>query len=315
MAGPGAVLDVDSVLVSGGNGNGVIDPNECNILNLVVRNDGTGTATNITASLSSTTPGVSVAQSSSSYPDLAPGAAAASTTAFTISTDPSFVCGTPVQLTLTLFDPGATNANPFTISSPTYFITQTTGTAIVPGTGDVGNHGDDITTPISLPFSYTFYGQAFTSARVSANGNLQFTGANSDYVNACLPAPAFANTIFAFWDDLRTDGTNGPTQGIYTNVSGVTPNRVFNLEWRASYYSANGNGNPVNFEVRLYEGQQRFDLIYGALNGTGGSATIGAQKDTGSSFIQFECNAGGLSNGLQLTFQSITCPDGGLLVG
>ncbi|PYI85564.1 MAG: hypothetical protein DME26_10735, partial [Verrucomicrobia bacterium] len=266
-AGPGAVLDVDSVLVSGGNGNGVIDPNECNILNLVVRNDGTGTATNITASLSSTTPGVSVAQSSSSYPDLAPGAAAASTTAFTISTDPSFVCGTPVKL----------------------------------GTGDVGNHGDDITTPISLPFSYTFYGQAFTSARVSANGNLQFTGANSDYVNACLPAPAFANTIFAFWDDLRTDGTNGPTQGIYTNLSGVTPNRVFNLEWRASYYSANGNGNPVNFEMRLYEGQQRFDLIYGALNGTGSSATVGAQKDTG----------GGLSNGLQLAFQTITCPDGG----
>src|SRR5262249_2432512 len=97
--------------------------------------------------------------------------------------------------------------------------------------------------------------------------------------------------------------------------TGISPNRVFNIEWRASYYSGSGNGNPLNFEVRLYEGQQRFDLIYGVLNGNGGSATVGVQKDTGSSFAQFECNTGGLSNGLQLTFQLITCPDGGGICG
>src|SRR5439155_762214 len=77
------------------------------------------------------------------------------------------------------------------------------------------------------------------------------------------------------------------------------------------YYSSASNGSTVNFEIRLYEGQQRFDLIYGVLNGNGGSATVGAQKGTGSSFTQFECNAGGLSNGLQLSFQGIICPDGG----
>ncbi len=311
MAGPGPVVDVDSVLLTGGNGNGFIDPNECNNLTVAVRNDGSGTATGISATLSTSTPGVSIAQSDSTYPDLAPGAAANNTTTYKISTDSSFVCGTPVNLTLTIVY-GVTNANPssFVISSPGYVVTQSAGATIFPGVGDVLNHGDDITTPLTLPFSYTFYGQSFTTARLSSNGNLQFTGANSDYVNACLPAAAFANAIFAHWDDLRTDGTNGAPQGIYTNLSGTAPNRVFDIEWRASYYSGNSNGNTVNFELRLYEGQQRFDLIYGALNGTGSSATVGVQKDTGS-FTQFECNAGGLSNGLQLTFQSITCPDGG----
>jgi PKD repeat protein len=62
--------------------------------------------------------------------------------------------------------------------------------------------------------------------------------------------------------------------------------------------------------VRLFEGQSRFDIIYGELNGTGSAATVGEQKDTGGLFTQFECNSGGLSTGLQLTFQR-TCTDGG----
>ncbi len=82
---------------------------------------------------------------------VAPGATATNTTTYKISTDPSFVCGTPVNLTLTTVYGGATNPSSFVISSPGYIVAQTAGAAIVPGTGDVGNHGDDITTPLSLP--------------------------------------------------------------------------------------------------------------------------------------------------------------------
>src|SRR5205823_14623497 len=35
--------------------------------------------------------------------------------------------------------------------------------SIVPGTVDIGNHGDDTVTTISLPFPFTLYGQTFTS--------------------------------------------------------------------------------------------------------------------------------------------------------
>src|SRR5262249_43501366 len=86
----------------------------------------------------------------------------------------------------------------------------------------------------------------------------------------------------------------------------VAPNRIFNIEWRATYYTGNAS---ANFEVRLYEGQSRFDLVYGVLNDTGSSATVGIENNN-SAFVQFECNSGGLSNGLQLTFQQ-TCTDGG----
>jgi PKD repeat protein len=135
-------------------------------------------------------------------------------------------------------------------------------------------------------------------------------GAANSSANSCLPVSDFADTIFAFWDNLRTDGAIGTAQGIYTSTSGASPNRVFNIEWRASYYHPGRQGAPVNFEVRLYENLPRFDLVYGTLNGNGSTATVGAQKGPAGPFTQFECNTGGLSSGLQLVFQTI-CADGG----
>src|SRR6202035_2979182 len=64
----------------------------------------------------------------------------------------------------------------------------------------------------------------------------------------------------------------------------------------------------LDFEVRLHENTPNFEIIYGALNGnTGASATVGSQRDTGSHFTQFECNTGGLVDGLQLNFVLPAC--------
>ena len=81
-----------------------------------------------------------------------------------------------------------------------------TGQSIVPGTTDIGNHTDDGTTPITLPFSFKFYGNFFTAANVSSNGNVQFTSNNIAFTNTCpLPDATMNNLIGPHWDDLRTD--------------------------------------------------------------------------------------------------------------
>src|SRR5207302_3420997 len=105
------------------------------------------------------------------------------------------------------------------------------------------------------------------------------------------------------WDDLRTDSTGG---GIFTSTSGVSPNRIFNIEWRTIYFNTT---NVANFEVRLYENQDRFDFIYGQVDQGGSGATVGVQRDTGTSlYTQFECNnANSLTSGLQLTFTQPPC--------
>jgi len=310
--GTNPVLSVVSAVLVGGNGDQSLDPNECNNFSVSIRNDGINTATNISATLTSNNPDIVILQSDSSYPNLSSGFIGTNLSTFRISTSPAFICGTSVNLILVLRFEGGTNTLNLNLVSgaPNYEIAASTGAAIAPGITDIGNHGNGTLTPVSFPFSFLFYGQSFSNATVSENGNLQFLSSNSSSANARLPNPNLSLATLAHGDDLRTDGTIGAPQGIFTSTNGAAPNRIFNIEWRASYYALNRRGDPVNFEIRLFEGQSRFDIIYGILNGVGASATVGAQRDTGSSYAQFECNSGTLSNGLQLSFRQ-PCDNGG----
>ena len=163
------------------------------------------------------------------------------------------------------------------------------GGSIVPGTVDTGNHIDDGTTTIALPFSYTLYDQTYTSVSVDSNGTLQFGSPSSVFTNACLPDTSRTDIVFPYWDDLRTDANTGCSTypggacGIFTSITGSAPNRIFNIEYRAVYFAA--STSQANFEVRLYEGQSRFDVIYGTVALGNSSATAGVEKDT-SAFDQ-----------------------------
>jgi hypothetical protein len=303
----GPNLGATSAIVTGGNGNGLIDPNECNTLSIILQNVGGAAATNISGVLTTATPGVTIIQGNSAFPNAAAnGGTTTNTTAFRISTAPSFVCGSVLTANLVLTFSGTNAVVPINLvgGNGSYTITSSTGVALVPGTTDIGNHGDDVVTTISLPFTWAFYGRNMVTASLSSNGNLQFSSTDNSYNNTCLPYGTFNYAILPLWDDLQTDLSGG---GIFTSTSGSAPNRIFNIEWRANYLSS---GLLANFEIRLYEGQSRFDIVYSEVSGTGDTATVGIQSDTGSSFINVGCNSGVLSNGLQLTFQQ-TCTDGG----
>src|SRR5947207_768042 len=166
-----------------------------------------------------------------------------------------------------------------------YTITQIGG-SIVPGTTDIGNHGDDQVTTVALPFSYTLYDQTFNAVNLSSNGNAQFTTLDTAFTNSCLPWLTHNYTIFPYWDDLFLVNAGF---GIFTSVSGNPPNRIFNIEWRAQYFPGSGT---ANLELRLYEGQSRFDVIYGTVTNANTSATAGVQKND-TAFDQYFCNGSG----------------------
>jgi hypothetical protein len=165
--------------------------------------------------------------------------------------------------------------------------TTTTGAGvIVPGTLDTGNHCDDCATNIPLPFPVRIYNLGpFNTVNVISNGNLQFTSSDATFTNVCLPNNVMIDAIFPMWDDFLTTGAGG---GIFTSISGVTPNRIFNIEWRNLIYF--GGAGTANFEVRLHEANALFEVITGAISGATNSATVGVQRDTGSMFTQFTCN-------------------------
>jgi hypothetical protein len=180
-------------------------------------------------------------------------------------------------------------------AAPDHYDIAQIGGSIVPGTTDIGNHGDDAVTTIALPFSYTLYDTVFNAINLSSNGNAQFTTTDNNWVNSCpLPWTTHDYTIFPYWDDQRTDVVGGT--GIFTSISGSPGSRIFNIEWRTSYFSGSGG---ANYELRLYEGQQRFDVIYGTVDQGNTSATAGVQKNN-AAFDQYFCNgSGGAASGGQ----------------
>jgi hypothetical protein len=226
-----------------------------------------------------------------------------------------------------------------------YRVVQTTGAGIVtgdnfaevatPSCADAQSPNNDCVGPVALPFDFNFYDQTFPAnsiAYVSTNGNLQFSSSNNGYgfpVSVCFPLNPLNNVIAPFFTDIQT---NGPGEGIYTSVSGSAPNRIFNIEWRASFdFSTPGS---LNFQIRLYEGAgavgQKFDIIYGTVSGSGASApgdgttlpAIGSQRgSTGSGAGRFTqvsspCGgviAGGVRPGLALSF--VGTPDAPFIQG
>jgi uncharacterized repeat protein (TIGR01451 family) len=244
-------LIVVSNYVFGGNGNGLIDYNECNNLNLILRNVGNAGATGVSATLLTTTPEVAIAQPTSAYPNIPIGASATNLVPFKVSTSPSFVCGTPIDCSLLLqFDQGASlyrfslpsgvPGNPFrfdndslvTIPSP-----GSTNSAIV--VSNISSAVNKVTVSLFVAESFDYYlnlqliAPDGTTCTLSTNNGLS----GQNYGVAC--SPDSQRTTF---DDAATTpiasgsapflGAFQPAQplSIFIGKSGTNVNGVWQLQ-------------------------------------------------------------------------------------
>ena len=315
-----ADLATNTVTVT--SGNNLLEPNECNTLNVPITNNSANDATGITAVLSSTTPGITVTQPNSAYPNIvAGGGPTNNTTPYQVSVANTVACFTMANFTLTVTYTAGGGGSPatFNFSLPVgiqglnYAFTSQTGQTIpAGGTLIAGSQADDAAVALTLPAGWasTVYGTAVTSLSASTNGALTVNNATSTaFTNTALPGTAYPTTptLFPYWDDLVLDTTNVTGGGIYTNTTGAAPNRQFIVEWRAQHFSETVNG-PIttNFAVVLTEGSDVIRYVYVSTGiGTqldGASATVGAQASSaGTQFTQFSFNTASLSAGLQLT--------------
>lgn len=171
-----------------------------------------------------------------------------------------------------------------------YFILESTDT-IIPGATEIGLAGeDDTTVTVALPFDVTFYGATYASGTnlvVSSNGNIQFTGDDSDYPDGgeCMPENDFEATLFALFSDIYLD--NSPADGVFTSLVGSAPDRRFVIEWRGIDLDTD---DPVNFEIVLYESSPVLTVIYGDM-GTTEDGMIGVQETSSGPFTEYTCQA------------------------
>jgi hypothetical protein len=192
----------------------------------------------------------------------------------------------------------------------------TTGNGTITGGGtDIGNHCDDCSTLITLPFPVNVYGTPVSVAYAGSNGTLQLTtafNAKPFYFQQCLPVNPdqggpFVDTLFAYYDDLRTDDVAAcPDCGIFTQTVGSAPNRQFLVRGKHTYFNQSGT---TEYQVVLTEGSDTISVIYGGNADSGALAASGLQHDL-SSFTSFSCNQTTLTPGLRVDYAPAGCPGG-----
>ena len=155
------------------------------------------------------------------------------------------------------------------------------------------NAGDDqLSSAFNLDFTFNFYGEGFTSARMATNGCLHFglgTG-NINYNNYCGdytpdPLPQYDNTLFPFWTDLIRDNNSKMLAKNFSDKA------VFGWYDLREYYR---DGSDNSFEVVLWT-NSTFDYRYGALDVIQHDVLIGEQKDSNNYYeylFHDECNTG-----------------------
>ena len=149
--------------------------------------------------------------------------------------------------------------------------------------------GDDqVSSAFNLDFTFTFYGEDFTSARMATNGCLHFKTSGS-YCNDYTPDPLTGQhtyTLYPFWTDLIRD--NG-SKVLARNFTDKTVFGWYNLR------EYNRGNTDNSFEVILWKSDDSFEFRYGGLNIINHDVLIGEQGSSSESYTYLyhdECSTG-----------------------
>ena len=161
---------------------------------------------------------------------------------------------------------------------------------------------------VPLGFDFDYLGTTYSTVNVSTNGNIQFGSSatfSSGFVSVTIPAPSTPNNFIAlFWGDLDFSNTSGQSQ-IYYYVSGIAPNRAFNIRYDGYRYGQ--ASSRFTGTISLNEATGVIDLDIQEVTHTGTSSqTMGAENSTGT--------VGGSPTGRATGTWQISTPEGWKLV-
>lgn len=163
----------------------------------------------------------------------------------------------------------------------TYGFSTATGASLNSMAGStqlIGSGQDDVSSSVTgIGFTFNFGCIDYTQFSVSSNGlmGLGSTAVSSSLSNLTTGASTYP-IIMPMWDDMHT-GSNGK---VHYLLSGSSPNRVLTVEWLIRNYGESGNYTK-QVQVRLYEGTNVVEIVYGTGPGTNpSSASVGIASST-----------------------------------
>ncbi len=141
--------------------------------------------------------------------------------------------------------------------------------------------GDDVAqSAIPLGFTFNYLGTNYTTIGLNTNGAASFDAvmATSGTNNNLFVATAPNNTLAPWWDNIWSDT-------VLYQLSGVSPNQTFTIQWTNSLSYFNTATQHLNFQVILHETTNVIEFSYGNLvagiAAPNESASIGIEGATG----------------------------------
>ena len=154
------------------------------------------------------------------------------------------------------------------------------------GSTGLGSNDDSVSAAFDLGFTFTFYGNDFTQARMATNGCLHFNLTGSycgDFTPD--PLPQYTNTLFPFWTDLIKDNGSAMKAKAFDDYT------IFGW-YNMREYNRSNSDNSI--EVWLYP-NDTYEYRYGELDIIQHDVLIGEQGSTSQIYTYHffdECNTG-----------------------
>ena len=126
------------------------------------------------------------------------------------------------------------------------------------GSTGLGSNDDAVSSAFNIGFTFDFYGESFTQARMATNGCLHFKTSGA-YCNDFTPDPLSGQhtyTLYPFWTDLIKDNGSGMRAKAFADYT------IFGWYKMREYNEANTDNS---FEVWLYP-NDTFEFRYGGLD-------------------------------------------------
>lgn len=176
---------------------------------------------------------------------------------------------------------------------------------------------DDGNVRIDLPFTFRFFGAAYSDAFIHANGVVSFgaDGTPRNASNASLPTDTDPDVMLvAYWDALDpTEEVDGVVSGVWYETRGTTPNRRFIIQYRVQHETVTTPTaeSLLEFRIALDETTDEINVHYvdtnvgvGSLN-AGRSATAGVNEFDGLAAHEYSFGTASLPSGQVVRYTAL----------
>ncbi|HRH66963.1 MAG TPA: hypothetical protein PLU53_11740, partial [Bacteroidia bacterium] len=159
------------------------------------------------------------------------------------------------------------------------------------------NTDDNLSTAVPIGFGFGYQGATFTNFLVSTNGFITLntttaasgggSGTPYNYLNSNISASGTSASplvLAPFYEDLVCQGNPNSYAGLSTCIryqtSGAAGSRTLTVEWIGMETYQN-TGPNLNFQIRLHEGTNEIEFVYGTMEGFNGTSTVNYSYSTG----------------------------------